>query len=53
LQPHKANKKKQKSHQANAARQTRNDNEQTRQKRRAAGNSGLAKAGLTEAIEHL
>ena len=32
----------QKSHQANAPRQTRNDNKQTRQTRRAAGNSGFA-----------
>jgi len=32
----------QKSHQANAQRQTRYDNEQPRQKRRAAPNSGLA-----------
>jgi len=32
----------QKSHQANAQRQTRNDKQQTRQKRRAAGNRRLA-----------
>jgi hypothetical protein len=46
LQPHKANQKKQKSHQANAPRQTQNDNEQTRQRRRAAANSGLASCGV-------
>ena len=33
------NQKKQNSHQANAQRHTLNDNEQTRQKRRAAGNN--------------
>ena len=42
----------QKSYQANAQRQTQNDNEQTRQRRRAAANSGFAKKRVQWLIEH-
>ncbi len=42
----------QKSHQANAPRQTRNDNEQTRQKEGRSANSGFAKKRVQWLIEH-